>query len=473
VWGCYLQAICEHLQAVREGRLRRLAITLPPNTLKSFLVSIAWPAWIWATDPSVRFLVASNDGPLATRDALAMRTLVESDWYAEHYRSVESHAGVWEIAEDQDVKTWFNTTRGGHRISYSVNARITGKKGDILIVDDANDARKVHSAAEREIVIRWHDDAFSGRMADERTTPEVIVGQRTHNDDLIGHCLKKPGWVELRLPEEFDPAKRCETPVGFADPRTMRGELLRPERFGLTEVADRVAVLGSAGFASQHNQDPRAATGKMFDRAKVRIIPDVPAGISAIRYWDTAASTSESACHTAGVLIGRGPTGRFAILDVVRGRWTPGERNETIKTTAHLDRQRQSVRMIETWIEQEPGGAGLEAVQRLIGDYLAGFNAKADKVTGDKTERAKPLSAQWEVGNVDLVDAPWNESYLVEMDEFPGGRQKDQVDASSGAFNKLAAMADGVPTSTAPPGRPSFRPLGRPTFGNRPTFRGR
>ncbi|QJX01245.1 Phage terminase, large subunit [Frigoriglobus tundricola] len=255
-WGWYLQAICEHLQAVTEGKIRKLAISLPPNTLKSFFVSVCWPAWQWATNPGVRFLVAANDGPLATRDALAMRSLVESDWYTEHFRSPKSVAGEWKLAPDQAEKTWFVTTKGGHRISYSVNARVTGKKGDVLIVDDANDARKVHSKAERDNVIRWHDDAFSGRMADEKTSPEVIVGQRTHKDDLIGHCLRKPGWVQLRLPERYNPDRRCVTPIGHSDPRTAIGELLRPARFGEKEVADRIGTLGSVGFLTQHDQEP-------------------------------------------------------------------------------------------------------------------------------------------------------------------------------------------------------------------------
>ncbi len=221
----------------------------------------------WATNPAVRFLVAANDGPLATRDALAMRTVVESDWYTEHYRSAGSYAGEWRLAPDQAEKTWFVTTKGGHRISYSVNARVTGKKGDVLIVDDANDARKVHSKAERDNVTRWHDDAFSGRMADEKTSPEVMVAQRTHKDDLIGHCVRRGGWECLKLPEEFDPADRCATGIGYTDPRTRAGEWLRANRFGPEQKADRVGIMGTVGFNTQHNQKPpENADGNRFKR---------------------------------------------------------------------------------------------------------------------------------------------------------------------------------------------------------------
>src|SRR5206468_1450198 len=142
-----------------------------------------------------------------------MRDLVESDWYQEWFRP------DWRLRVDQDQKTWFANDAGGHRISYSVNARVIGRKGDILLVDDANDAKKVHSAVERDSVVQWHDLAFSGRMADEKRSPHVVVGQRVHPLDLIGHLKNRGGWVELRLSEEFDPAHRCVTPL-WTDPRT-------------------------------------------------------------------------------------------------------------------------------------------------------------------------------------------------------------------------------------------------------------
>jgi hypothetical protein len=109
---------------------------------------------VWAREPATRFLFAANDGPLATRDALAMRELIESDWYRRAF------APAWVLKDDQDVKTWYANTAGGHRISYSVSARVTGKKGDILVVDDANDAKKVWGEAERKAVIDWHDTEF-------------------------------------------------------------------------------------------------------------------------------------------------------------------------------------------------------------------------------------------------------------------------------------------------------------------------
>ncbi|HAM41859.1 MAG TPA: hypothetical protein DCP69_11165, partial [Candidatus Omnitrophica bacterium] len=76
---------------------------------------------------------------------------------------------------------------------------------------------------------------------------------------------------------------------------------------------------------------------------------------------------------------------------------------------------------------------------------LAGYSVHAETVTGDKVTRAQGLSAQAEAGNVKLVRGEWNEAYLSELHGFPEGKYKDQVDSSSGAFNKLA-LSSGAPS---------------------------
>lgn len=110
------------------------------------------------------------------------------------------------------------------------------------------------------------------------------------------------------------------------------------------------------------------------------------------------------------------------------------------------------------WIPQDPGAGGKEAADILLLE-LAGFVIHAELVTGSKLARAGPLSAQVEAGNVRLLRGQWNEIYLEELHRFDGsGRgHDDQVDASSGAFNKLALepgpMSIGVLGQSAGPRR--------------------
>jgi predicted phage terminase large subunit-like protein len=176
--------------------------------------------------------------------------------------------------------------------------------------------------------------------------------------------------------------------------------------------------------------------GDMFKRGPVTIIKEAPASmIRWIRYWDKA-GTEGGGDWTAGVLMCK--CGReYIVLDVVRGQWSAAQRKQIMHQTAQLDAAQYPA--VEIWVEQEPGSSGKESAENTIAD-LAGFSVFAETSTGSKVIRANPLSAQWEVGNVKLLEGAWNKTYLDEMAAFPNGVHDDQVDASSGAFAKLTTV---------------------------------
>jgi len=180
----------------------------------------------------------------------------------------------------------------------------------------------------------------------------------------------------------------------------------------------------------------RALAGLVFDRSNFDIVDAIPAGITErVRYWDKAGTDEQEnpgAAFSAGVRMSyHRSTGIFYVENVVRGQWSALARERQIKQTAELDGKG-----IPVWVEQEPGSGGKESAERTI-QNLAGWNARKEAVTGDKLTRAGPYSAQAEARNVKLLRGDWNESFLAEHHSFPTGKLKDQVDASSGAFNKL------------------------------------
>jgi predicted phage terminase large subunit-like protein len=128
--------------------------------------------------------------------------------------------------------------------------------------------------------------------------------------------------------------------------------------------------------------------------------------------------------------------GTFVVADVRRGQWSALDRERVIKQTAEVDRGLYPTTKI--YLEQEPGSGGKESAEASV-RMLAGYSATADRVTGAKEIRADPFAAQWQAGNVKLVRGDWNRNYLDEHEHFPAGKYKDQVDASSGAFNKIAS----------------------------------
>jgi len=160
----------------------------------------------------------------------------------------------------------------------------------------------------------------------------------------------------------------------------------------------------------------------------------VPANCQRVRYWDKAGADEGKGDYTVGVLMAKDSEGFFYVEDVQRGQWTAFPRNQKIKSVAESDREKYG--RVAIYIEQPPGLAkeSTDTVIRL----LAGFNVTADPVNKDKVERAEPFKAQCEAGNVKLVKGDWKRKYLEELTAFPKGKHDDQVDASSGAFNKLA-----------------------------------
>jgi hypothetical protein len=59
----HIEVIAAKLMAVRQGKLRRLIINLPPRSLKSLLASVAFPAWYLGQDPSAQLLCVSYAQP--------------------------------------------------------------------------------------------------------------------------------------------------------------------------------------------------------------------------------------------------------------------------------------------------------------------------------------------------------------------------------------------------------------------------
>jgi hypothetical protein len=184
LWNWHLSVVCAYLEAVHDGRIRRLIVNIPPGSMKSLLVSVLFPAWKWIHEPSCRFLCGSNEGTLATRDALRMRSLVESTWFNDRWPHVQ-------LSADQREKTLFQNTGRGHRESQGVLAKITGKRGDCvaegtLVATEIGDVEieRLHAmrpyprvwSVREDGVVELQDVVASRRIASRET---VIVSAYT------------------------------------------------------------------------------------------------------------------------------------------------------------------------------------------------------------------------------------------------------------------------------------------------------
>lgn len=425
-WGWALDAICDHLQALTEGKINppRLQINVPPGSMKSLLASVMWQAWEWGPRkmPHKRFVSTSYKQDLAIRDSRKARILITSDWYQ----------SLWpvELMRDQNAKSKFENTATGFRDSMSFTG-MTGSRGDRVIIDDPLSVDQALSDAERQAVETTFREALPTRV-NNKDSAIVLIMQRLHERDPSG-IIEADGlpYTKLIIPMRYEADRNTSTEL-FKDPRTRDGELMFPERFPEQTVSELERTLGSYGAAGQLQQRPAPRGGGMFKRSNFRAAASAPEGTKWVRGWDLAATDDPKAAWTVGVLMGISPDRRFFIADVRRIQGTPHQVEQLLLTTAEGDGTK-----VFGSIPQDPGQAGKAQAEYLI-RQLSGFPYKASPESGDKETRAEPFASQVEAGNVYLLPGDWQTKYLDELEVFPAGRWVDQVDASSRAFNELA-----------------------------------
>ncbi len=466
VSGWAVEATAEHLQAITYGQIRRLLINIPPGCTKSMMTNVMWPAWEWGPKsfPHHRFISASYEKGLAVRDLVKCRDLVKSEWYQ----------SMWpvEFKADQDGKENYTNTKTGWRVAKSVGAGVTGWRGDRFIIDDPHTVELAESEIERATANRWFSETVPTRFNKQNESALVVIMQRLHEGDISGHIINRLGedYVHLCLPMRFEKSHRSfsivpsnfgeptkmrrvkqdgepipfytesedpEDPVMYPqDPRTEDGELLWPERFNEESVVELERTLSSSGgsyaVSSQLQQRPVPRGGGMFKRKWFTVVDKAPDNAYRwCRGWDLAATDKNKAAYTASVKIGMTMDERLVIADVVRGKWEPLDVETELMRATRADGFEcpQS-------IPQDPGQAG-KSQKSHYARLLHGYNVHFSPESGSKPNRAIPLAAQAEAGNIMIVRGPWNDAFLAEASLFPYGDFLDQIDAASRSYAYL------------------------------------
>lgn len=431
-WGWALDSICEHLEAVSRGEIKRLLMNVPPGSMKSLLTGVIFPAWEWGPGgmQSLRYLATAHKQDLAVRDNMKCRRLIQSEWYQR----------LWPVAltSDQNAKTKFENSRTGFREAMAFTS-MTGSRGDRVMIDDPHSVDDANSPAMLEAGILTFREALPSRVNNDESAI-IIIMQRLHEKDVSAVALDL-GYEHLCIPMRYEEG-RSRHVVGAPDPRVHDGELMFPERFSETQVQELERSLGAYATAGQLQQRPAPRDGGLFKRSWFKMVSALPAGEPRrVRAWDLAATkkaTSNDPDWTAGVLMSRWPDGSFVVEGCERLRGSPMEVKAAILGRAATDGKEVTIRL-----PQDPGQAGKAQADQMVRD-LAGYPVKVERPTGDKATRATPAAAQAEAGNVSILVTGnpaldvWIEPFLAEVTMFPGGAHDDQVDAFSDALSELA-----------------------------------
>lgn len=412
--------LLEALGDVEAGSCDRLIVLMPPGSAKSTYASVVFPAWWLHRHPAANIIAASHTETLAHHFGRQTRGMV-SDHAAKLGLTLardDRAAGRWSIKPA-------GGGRGGDYFAAGVRGPITGRRADLVLIDDpVRGYAEADSAGNRESLWQWFQADLVPRLKPRGRI--VLIMTRWHEDDLAGRLLSLGGsWRVLRLPALAE----ADDPLGRAE-----GMPLWPEWEDADALVTKRAAVGERVWAALFQQSPRPDRGTLFRPERVTVSDVMPGCARVVRAWDLAATEAGSGRDpdwTVGIKLGRTMQGALCVLDVVRLRGGPFEVERAIVAAAVADGTDVAI-----GLPQDPGQAGKQQVAYLTGK-LAGWRVVASPESGSKLTRAGPVSAQIEAGLVTVMRAPWTRPLLDELRDFPHGRKDDQVDALARAFALL------------------------------------
>jgi predicted phage terminase large subunit-like protein len=434
VWSWHLDLICEYLTLVRDEKFKKVCgldlegiiFNVPPRTMKSLLITVFFPIWVWTTRPSRRFMFVSYSEKLSTQHSIFRRSIIESEWYQKEWGS------IFTLSRDQNVKGHYGNSARGTMFSTGMQATATGMGGDVLIFDDPLNPEQAISQVEREAVNLRFDTTFRSRINDPATGVKIIIMQRLHELDLTGHVLARESsrWKHVSLPAIAPKDENWEFPRSKKIENQKSGALLWPERLPQSFLSSQRVGMGSWAFNGQYQQTPAPLDGGIIKRQWVRFYRQLPEKFEfMVQSWDCTFSGGSDNDFVAGQVWGRSGGKYFMLPYRTYDRLDFGPTMAAIKA-CHAKFPQANAVLIE---DKANGPAIISELQKEIPGVVP-VNPE-----GGKLARAQATAPLWESGSIELPDpqlfgCAWVEDYLHNICTFPKAAHDDDVDATSQAL---------------------------------------
>lgn len=419
----HINLLADYLEAVRLGQIRRLIINIPPRSLKSICISVAWPAWILGHNATKRIIACSYSSSLSIKHSLDCRFVVNSAWYKAIFPETT-------LSTVQNQKSKFLTTNNGFRFATSVYGSTTGEGGDYLIADDPHNPIHIHSPKMRAKTIEWFEQTFLSRLNNKNSGAVVIVMQRLHEEDITGYLsLNNKSWEILSIPiqSQQDTSFQINQNI-YHYPKGEVLHKLRDKEEYLKQLSDEV---GMRTYAAQYLQEPLKQNGSILPLESIRFYESLPMQFNYIVHsWDTAIKTSHnsdySVCVNFGVI-----DKHYYLISIIREKLTYSElKANVLKMIAQYNPK---------FVVIEDKASGQQLIQDLTLEHVKGvvkIKPKYDKIT-----RFAASTLAFESGQILLPKySKFNPILLEELTTFPNSRHDDVVDAISQFVNFMKSQ---------------------------------
>ncbi len=454
----HIDAICDHLEAVSRGEIKRLQVWIPRAMMKSLCVSTFWPVWEWTKNPGLTYWSASYDLFLAQQHVGKSLTLLQSPWFQARWGHLFEMLKIGE--------RFYSNDHGGKRLATAPGSTALGVHGSRIIIDDPINfaAADATSRVVLEGTNDWYGGAVQGSKEDPINSAEIIIMQRLHENDVAAHALEMfPGeWEVLCLPERYE---HDHPHVYIKDPRK-EGQLLWEDRRGAKQSDAMARSLGSHRASAQMQQRPSAREGEILKRywwrfydPKLFTDPSLkdrqPKFRLVVQSVDAPLKDKQSNDLIAIQAWAVAGADKY-LIDLRKGNMSFSQaKRAIIEQARHV---RQMFPHCGHHILIESAGYGDELVTELK-PLLGGVTKLSHAREGDKVLRAEAASSDLESGNCYLPGYRMGADEFSMPDEsrcsadivdfinscavFPNGRNDDDVDSFTQAVNWIRSRPQG------------------------------
>lgn len=417
----YLKYLAREFDQFAAGETRRLLVNLPPGHLKTSLGSVCLAAWLLAHEPSLRIIVVSHTEHLSKSIARKIRSILRAAWFPDLFDT--------RIKKGHDEVTDFGTTSGGGVFVTSFHAGFTGRRADVIIVDDPHDIR---DDIERiEATIETFNTVLLSRLNDRKNGRLLVIAHRVHEHDLSQHLLlQKNKWRHVALPLVAITDGDFATYDGVWHRR--KGELLRSNSLSPDDIDDLRTTTFNPDFGMLYQQDLESQGLPSITAAHFPSFVEPPAGPTVLSI-DAAMSDRRTSAYSV-VQAWRLTPERYLLIDQFR------EQVDFALLRDQVRRFRKKYQPVAILIERAANG------HALISDLTRKYPriVRPIELTG-RSKSARLLVHATTILSQRIclpADAPWRHEFVREFCEFPKGKFTDQVDATTQLLDHAGELAD-------------------------------